>query len=147
VGIFKQLLPPPSERRRPWPGCGRLVWLFVLTCLGCALQSSDQTTSLSTSLSASLSASLPEARLAGAGAPPPRAVALGGHPPSAGPCKAIPYSAAPLSFERNQGQAAAPVEFLARGRGYGLFLQADTAVLALRNPAQPRPSRIPKETL
>jgi uncharacterized protein (TIGR03437 family) len=38
----------------------------------------------------------------------------------------------PLSFEANQGQAAEPVKFLARGPGYNLSLLADEAVLHLR---------------
>ncbi len=38
----------------------------------------------------------------------------------------------PLSFEINQGQAAAPVKFLARGQGYGLFLTGNEAVFKLR---------------
>ena len=46
----------------------------------------------------------------------------------------------PLSFEPNRGQADRPVEFLARGSGYNLFLTRTEAVLALkqrRNPAAP----------
>jgi hypothetical protein len=51
----------------------------------------------------------------------------------------------PLFFEPNQGQAAAPVKFLARGAGYGLFLTGDEAVLELRRPAQkPRTNATPK---
>ena len=38
----------------------------------------------------------------------------------------------PLVFEPNQGQTAAPVKFVAHGAGYGLFLTADEAVLALQ---------------
>jgi uncharacterized repeat protein (TIGR01451 family) len=38
----------------------------------------------------------------------------------------------PMSFEANQGQTAAEVKFLARGRGYTLFLSASEAVLSLR---------------
>jgi len=37
----------------------------------------------------------------------------------------------PLIFEANQGQASRPVKFVARGRGYSLFLARDQAVLAL----------------
>jgi hypothetical protein len=37
-----------------------------------------------------------------------------------------------LSFEANQGQTASEVKFLARGRGYALFLTGDEAVLELR---------------
>ena len=42
------------------------------------------------------------------------------------------YGQLPLSFEANQGQSDAQVQFLARGRGYSLFLTATEAVLALR---------------
>src|SRR5881296_4202100 len=42
------------------------------------------------------------------------------------------YGKLPLSFEPNVGQAAAPVDFLARGAGYALFLSQGDAVLALR---------------
>jgi uncharacterized repeat protein (TIGR01451 family) len=38
----------------------------------------------------------------------------------------------PLIFEANQGQAGPQVKFLARGAGYGLFLDATGAVLALQ---------------
>ncbi|HSE57791.1 MAG TPA: hypothetical protein VLA99_03735, partial [Nitrospiraceae bacterium] len=41
----------------------------------------------------------------------------------------------PLSFEANQGQTDAQVKFLARGRGYTLFLLPTGAALALTNPA------------
>ena len=37
----------------------------------------------------------------------------------------------PLAFEPNVGQSAEPVKFLARGRGYGLFLTSKEAVLTL----------------
>jgi hypothetical protein len=37
----------------------------------------------------------------------------------------------PLSFETNQGQTDARVRFLARGRGYTLFLTGDEAVVAM----------------
>ncbi len=38
----------------------------------------------------------------------------------------------PLSFELNQGQTNAWVRFLARGRGYTIFLTDDEAVLTLK---------------
>ncbi len=41
------------------------------------------------------------------------------------------YAELPLSFEANQGQADASVEFLSRGSGYALFLTANEAVLML----------------
>jgi hypothetical protein len=37
----------------------------------------------------------------------------------------------PLSFEPNQGQLAAPVQFLSRGSGYALFLTPGEVVLNL----------------
>lgn len=46
------------------------------------------------------------------------------------------YGKLPLSFEANQGQADAQVKFLARGRGYSLFLTADEGVLALKGENQ-----------
>ena len=48
----------------------------------------------------------------------------------------------PMFFEANQGQTAAPVKFLARGSGYGLFLTADEAVLELQRPAAGHPSSV-----
>jgi len=42
------------------------------------------------------------------------------------------YGKLPLSFEANQGQTDPRVKFLSRGRGYGLFLTGDEAVLVLR---------------
>jgi hypothetical protein len=41
------------------------------------------------------------------------------------------YGKLPLSFEANQGQTDSQVRFLSRGNGYGLFLTATEAVLAL----------------
>ena len=49
------------------------------------------------------------------------------------------YGKLPLVFEANQGQpdeSDADGTFLARGRGYTLFLQSDEAVLALERPAR-----------
>ena len=45
------------------------------------------------------------------------------------------YNHLPLIFEENQGQTDSRVKFLARGSGYGLFLTAHEAVLALRQPS------------
>ena len=42
----------------------------------------------------------------------------------------------PLSFEANQGQVDGQVKYLARGKGYTLFLTETEAVLALRSPTQ-----------
>ena len=47
------------------------------------------------------------------------------------------YVRLPLSFEPNLGQSAAPVRFLSRGQGYGLFLTSDRAILLVsRQPAR-----------
>src|SRR6266568_5609241 len=46
-----------------------------------------------------------------------------------------PYGHLPLSFEANQGQTDAQVQFLAHGQGYTLFLTAREAVFAFRSPA------------
>ncbi len=43
------------------------------------------------------------------------------------------YGKLPLSFEANQGQAAAPIKFVSRGSGYSILLGADEAVLKLRD--------------
>jgi hypothetical protein len=45
------------------------------------------------------------------------------------------YGQLPLSFEANEGQTAAPVNFLSRGNGYALFLTPGQAVLELQKPA------------
>jgi hypothetical protein len=51
------------------------------------------------------------------------------------------YGKLPLGFEPNDGQVDGQVRFLARGSGYGLFLTATEAVLALQTPAgRDRPS-------
>ena len=42
------------------------------------------------------------------------------------------YGKLPLRFEANQGQTDRQVQFLSRGRGYGLFLTPNEAVLALQ---------------
>jgi len=44
------------------------------------------------------------------------------------------YGRLPLHFEANQGQTAEQVKFLARGRGYTLFLTSTESVLVLRSP-------------
>ena len=55
---------------------------------------------------------------------------------SAGPVLArkpvVSYARLPLSFEANQGQTDKTVRFLSHGRGYGLFLTGDEAVLELQ---------------
>jgi hypothetical protein len=42
------------------------------------------------------------------------------------------YGKLPLSFEANQGQTDRTVKFLARGRGYAMYLTGNEAVIALR---------------
>jgi hypothetical protein len=49
-----------------------------------------------------------------------------------GPQKAVSTVSLPLFFEPNLGQTDPQVKFLARGRGYGLFLTTDEAVLELQ---------------
>src|SRR6185503_16360154 len=39
----------------------------------------------------------------------------------------------PMYFEANRGQADAEAQFVARGKGYALFLTASEAVMSLRN--------------
>ena len=48
---------------------------------------------------------------------------------------AAQFAQLPLRFEANEGQTDSQVKYLARGRGYTLFLTADAAVLALQKPA------------
>ena len=50
------------------------------------------------------------------------------------------YGNLPLSFEANEGQSDAQIEFLARGHGYSLLLTSTEAVLALRQPSGPAES-------
>ena len=45
------------------------------------------------------------------------------------------YGQIPLSFEVNQGQTAAQVDFLSQGSGYTLFLTPTETVLSLQKPA------------
>jgi hypothetical protein len=56
------------------------------------------------------------------------------------------YGKLPLSFEANQGQVDGQVKFLARGRGYALYLTADEAVLALRQGQSKAESRAETKT-
>jgi hypothetical protein len=49
------------------------------------------------------------------------------------PQVAVHYGNLPLMFEPNQGQTDERVRFLARGGGYGLYLTAQEAVLALQH--------------
>ncbi|MBI3248640.1 MAG: SBBP repeat-containing protein [Deltaproteobacteria bacterium] len=56
-------------------------------------------------------------------------------PPPATPALHATYGKLPLAFELNQGQSDPAVQFLARGRGYALFLTPAEAVLALEQAA------------
>jgi hypothetical protein len=57
------------------------------------------------------------------------------------------YGQLPLSFEANQGQTAAQVNFLAHGDGYGLFLTPGEAVLSLLKPAAPAAPPVQQDVL
>ena len=59
---------------------------------------------------------------------------LSGSAPASGAVQAA-YDQLPLAFEANQGQAAAPINFVAHGSGYALGLTPSEAVLALQKPA------------
>ena len=50
------------------------------------------------------------------------------------------YGKLPINFEANRGQTDESVKFLARGRGYNLYLTATEAVLSLRKEARPEKS-------
>ena len=52
--------------------------------------------------------------------------------PTAGPALVRGYGQLPMTFEKNLGQTDDSVAFLARGRGYTLFLTPEEAVLSLR---------------
>src|SRR5580692_5536770 len=51
------------------------------------------------------------------------------------------YGQLPLAFEPNQGQADSQVQYLARGRGYSLFITGQEAVLVLKKTV---PTALPK---
>src|SRR5271163_3848516 len=51
------------------------------------------------------------------------------------PAVAPNFGKLPLSFTANRGQADKSVNFVAKGQGYGLYLTANEAVLALSKPA------------
>ncbi len=52
------------------------------------------------------------------------------------------YGQLPLSFEANEGQTDAQVNFLSRGNGYGLYLTPTAAVLALQPEVRRRQSAV-----
>src|SRR5438128_2234709 len=56
------------------------------------------------------------------------------------------YGHLPLSFEANQGQSDAQVQFLAHGRGYSLFLTPSEAVLTLRQKPGARSQNLKSST-
>ena len=68
-----------------------------------------------------------------------------------------PFLTTPLSFEANVGQVEAPVHYLARTPGYGVFLTPTEAVLVMQRPttppespavpAAPRPAPLTEATL
>jgi len=64
-------------------------------------------------------------------------VADGGpRPQAASPPTAKALDRLPLAFEANQGQTDSRVRFLARGRGFSLFLARDESVLVLEEPGR-----------
>jgi hypothetical protein len=63
------------------------------------------------------------------------ALAAGGETTADQAGLAAAYGQLPLSFEANQGQTEASVDFLAHGQGYTLLLSAGEARLSLRPPA------------
>ncbi len=52
------------------------------------------------------------------------------------------FSQLPLSFEPNQGQTDQAAQFIARGQGYTLYLNASEATLALRGGRNQRPAAV-----
>lgn len=59
----------------------------------------------------------------------------------AAPLRTLPAANLPYTFELNQGQTDASVQYLARGKGYTLFLTGREAVMALtRNGRAPQDS-------
>ena len=56
------------------------------------------------------------------------------------PHRAPNYAQLPLTFERNRGQSESQVQFLARGRGYSVFVTAAGIVLSVR-PSTATPSQ------
>jgi hypothetical protein len=61
-------------------------------------------------------------------------------PDAASTAARLAYAAQPLSFEINEGQTDARVDFLARGRGFTLFLTPTEAVLSLQRAQAKRSS-------
>ncbi|MGH8637239.1 MAG: hypothetical protein ACREUZ_08920, partial [Burkholderiales bacterium] len=57
------------------------------------------------------------------------------------------FGRVPLAFEVNEGQTHGDVKFLARGRGYALFLTTREAILALQPVSSARPDAADRRTL
>src|SRR5687768_3188853 len=85
--------------------------------------------------------------VAAIGSPPARATRLQPHAsqtpePSDGAAKQHAlerFDGLPMAFEENRGQTDDRVRYLARGRGYTLFLTPDAAVLSLSAPLAAEP--------
>jgi len=96
--------------------------------------------SLAWAAGASNDADSPASRLARPnGAPPPArqdahrpASPAAAKPDASGLSRLARYAKLPLSFEPNRGQADPTVKFLSHGRGYGLFLTGNEAVLEVQ---------------
>jgi hypothetical protein len=69
------------------------------------------------------------------GQPASTAVSRGRNSPLVPAGVTASYLTLPLAFEANQGQTDQQVKFLSRGRGYGLFLTGEEAILRLRKPS------------
>src|SRR5205807_1376466 len=87
--------------------CGVLAAMLLLVLLGAAILTRSGGTVLARANANSTSAARPDARA---------------------------LAQFPMFFEPNQGQTDAQVKFLSHGRGYGLFLAPDQAVLSLQSP-------------
>jgi hypothetical protein len=127
------------NRRRSGKTCSRtrvLVAITLLMMLGAvALTIGSGAAKLRVANAANL-------RWLSASDPTPSAHAPSAHAPLAQSLSAhgaqqvlATYRHLPLMFEPNQGQTEARVRFLARGSGYGLYLTAHEAVLALQHSA------------
>ena len=73
--------------------------------------------------------------------------ASGPRPPDTAPRAIVSFGKLPLHFEANRGQTDDRVRFLARGRGYDLFLTSTESVLVLRKPEPGSPGTSPSRSL
>ncbi len=87
-----------------------------------------------------LSFGLPVLAAAARPAPPP-ARARAPRPAAGRPAIDPAWGRLPLAFEPNRGQTDGQVRFLARGRGYTLFLTRSEAVVAVNEPRSPSSGR------